>query len=180
MSKYLVVIDMQKDFIDGVLGTKEARELAPRLIEKVKNFQGPVMFTRDTHDEDYLQTQEGTRLPVLHCVRDTDGWQLLQELADYAQEKHSLIFDKGTFGSANLAGCLSGIDRVVHIDEVELIGVCTDLCVISNAMMLKAALPETRITVNASLCAGSDPHKHDIALEAMKACQIDIIDDKEQ
>jgi nicotinamidase-related amidase len=174
MSRYLIVIDMQNDFIDGALGTKEAQEILPRVIEKVRSFKGPVMFTRDTHDEDYLETQEGKRLPVTHCIGGTHGWELVKELDEYAKDHHSLIFDKESFGSQYLAGCLAGISRQVPIDEVELVGVCTDICVISNALLLKAAVPETRIIVDASCCAGVTPESHLTALKAMQACQIDI------
>jgi len=180
MSKYLIVIDMQNDFIDGALGTKEAQAILPAVIEKVKSFNGPVMFTRDTHEEDYLDTQEGRNLPVKHCIRDTEGWMLQKDLDEYAKEKHCLIFDKPSFGSANLAGCLTGIYRVVPIDEAEIIGLCTDICVISNALMLKAALPEMKISVDASCCAGVTPERHRTALEAMKACQIEITGEEEQ
>ena len=165
---------MQNDFIDGSLGTEEAKQILPRVIEKVKSFKGPVMFTRDTHDEDYLETQEGKKLPVVHCKAGTEGWQLQKDLDEYAQAHHSLIFDKETFGSANLAGCLVGISRNVPIDEVELVGLCTDICVISNAMLLKSAIPETRIIVDASCCAGVTPESHRTALKAMAACQIEI------
>ena len=175
MSKYLIVIDMQNDFIYGSLGTDEAREILPRVIEKVKAFNGPVIFTRDTHEEDYLETQEGRNLPVKHCIAGTKGWELQKELDEYARENHSLIFDKLTFGSANLGGCLTGINRVVPIDEAEIVGLRTDICVISNALLLKAALPEMKISVDASCCAGSTPKGHKTALEAMKACQIEII-----
>ena len=177
--KYLIVVDMQKDFIDGALGTPEAQKILPAVISKVENFRGPVMFTRDTHSEDYLQTQEGKNLPVPHCIYGTDGWQLDPVLADYAQEHHSMIFDKPAFGSISLASCLSGIDRMGHIDEVELIGFCTDICVISNALLLKAAMPETVITVDVSCCAGATPQGHDTAVRAMKACQINITGEEE-
>ena len=172
MSKYLIVIDMQNDFIDGALGTKEAQAILPKVIEKVKSFKGPVIFTRDTHEEDYLETQEGRLLPVTHCIRGTKGWELQEELDAFAREKHCLIFDKPTFGSAHLAGCLTGINRTIPIDEVELIGVCTDICVISNALLLKAALPEMKISIDASCCAGVTPQSHETALDAMRACQI--------
>lgn len=174
MSRYLIVIDMQNDFIDGALGTKEAQEILPKVIEKVQSFRGPVMFTRDTHDDYYLETQEGRKLPVIHCQEGSDGWQLQKDLDEYAREHHSLIFNKETFGSANLAGCLAGIARNVPIDEVELVGVCTDICVISNALLIKAAVPETRIIVDASCCAGVTPESHLTALKAMQACQIEI------
>lgn len=167
MSKYLIVIDMQNDFIDGALGTKEAQEILPKVIEKVENFRGPVIFTRDTHGEDYLERQEGRNLPVPHCIAGSFGWQIQERLSAYAEKNHCMIFDKPTFGSTALAGFVSGIERSVHIDELELIGLCTDICVISNALLLKAALPETKITVDASCCAGVTPQSHETALAAM-------------
>ncbi len=175
MSKYLIVIDMQNDFIDGALGSEEARAIVPALVEKVTSFKGPVIFTRDTHGEDYAQTQEGKNLPVPHCIFGTDGWQLISPLDEYAKANHCMIFDKPTFGSTQLAGFVSGIDRMTHIDEIELVGVCTDICVITNAMLLKTALPETVITVNAPYCAGVTPQSHQTALDAMKACQIRVV-----
>lgn len=177
MSKYLVVVDMQNDFIDGALGTKEAQAILPKVIEKVKAFKGPVMFTRDTHEENYLETQEGKNLPVEHCIRGTKGWELQEELNDYAVKSHSMIFDKPTFGSTGLAGCVSGIARYAPLDEIELVGLCTDICVISNALLLKAALPDTEIIVDASCCAGVTPESHRNALEAMKMCQVTIINE---
>lgn len=179
MKKILVVIDMQNDFIDGALGTAEAKALAPALVKKVTEFKGPVIFTRDTHGEDYLETLEGKNLPVQHCIYGSEGWNLLSELDQYARDNHCMIFDKPTFGSTQLAGFVSGVDRMTHIDEIELIGVCTDICVITNALLLKTALPETTITVNASYCAGVTPQSHLTALEAMKACQIKVISDQE-
>lgn len=175
MSKYLIVIDMQNDFIDGALGTKEAQAILPKVIEKVKAFKGPVMFTRDTHDENYLETQEGRKLPVRHCIRGTKGWELQEELNDYAVKNSCLIFDKTTFGSTYLAGCVTGIARTTPIDEIELVGLCTDICVISNAILLKTALPDTEISVDASCCAGVTPESHRNALEAMKMCQVTIL-----
>ena len=179
MSKYVIVIDMQNDFIDGALGTKEAQAILPAVIDKVKNFRGPVMFTRDTHEEDYLETQEGKNLPVEHCIRGTDGWQLQKDLAEFADAHHCMIFDKPTFGAIGLAGFTNGVNRMTPIDEIELIGVCTDICVISNALLLKSTLPETVISVDASLCAGSSPQAHRTALDAMRACQIQIVGDEE-
>ena len=130
------------------------------------------MFTRDTHEEDYLEKQEGQLLPVPHCIRGTRGWELQEELNAFAVEKHCMIFDKPTFGSPHLAGCLTGINRVTQIDEAEIIGLCTDIYVISNAMLLKSALPEMKITVDASCCAGVTRESHENALAAMRACQI--------
>lgn len=179
MSKYLVVIDMQNDFIDGALGTKEAQAILPKVIEKVNAFKGPVMFTRDTHEENYLKTQEGQKLPVVHCIRGTKGWEIQEDLNAYALKNHSLIFDKPTFGSTGLAGCVSGIARMAPIDEIELVGLCTDICVISNALLLKAALPDTEIIVDASCCAGVTPESHQNALAAMKMCQVTITGEEE-
>lgn len=174
MSSFLVVVDMQNDFVSGALGSPEAQTVLPKVIEKIKAYKGQIMYTRDTHAEDYLGTQEGHNLPIVHCVRDTEGWQLCPGIREQAEAAKSLIFDKEVFGSLSLAGCLSGIEKVSHIEEVELVGVCTDICVISNALILKAALPETKIIVDASCCAGVTPASHENALEAMKACQVEI------
>ena len=175
MSKMLIVVDMQKDFVDGSLGTKEAQAIVPKVVEKIKNYKGQVLYTRDTHYEDYLETQEGKNLPVVHCVYETEGWQLVPEIDALAKADNSLIFDKPTFGSMSLAGCLNGINKVSPIHELELVGLCTDICVISNALLLKATMPEVKIVVDAACCAGVTPESHNNALEAMKMCQIEII-----
>lgn len=174
MSKMLVVVDMQNDFIDGALGTEEAKAIVPKVIEKIKNFKGQIFYTRDTHDENYLETQEGKNLPVKHCIMDTDGWQLQEDIGRLAKERRSMIFDKPTFGSLSLAGCLNGIQKVASIDEIELVGLCTDICVISNALLLKAALPDTKISVDSSCCAGVTPQSHENALKAMAMCQVEV------
>lgn len=168
--KYLIVVDMQKDFINGSLGSKLAEKIVPEVVEKVKNFDGKVIFTRDTHFADYMQTQEGKKLPVPHCIKDTDGWQICDELKDYAND----VVDKITFGSVDLPGILK--DYGNEIDEIELCGLCTDICVISNAMILKASFPETKIVVDGKCCAGVSVESHKTALEAMKAVQIEILD----
>ena len=168
--KYLIVVDMQKDFINGSLGSKLAEKIVPEVVEKVKNFDGKVIFTRDTHFADYMQTQEGKKLPVPHCIKDTDGWQICDELKDYAND----VVDKITFGSIDLPGILK--DYGDEIDEIELCGLCTDICVISNAMILKANFPETKIIIDGKCCAGVSAESHKTALEAMKAVQIEIID----
>lgn len=174
MSRMLIVIDMQNDFIDGTLGTAQARAIIPKVVDKIKNYKGQVMYTRDTHDENYLNTQEGSKLPVEHCILGTQGWELHPEIDALAKENNSLIFDKPTFDSMGLAGCLNGIQKVAAIDELELVGLCTDICVISNALLLKAILPETRIVVDSDCCAGVTPESHENALKAMAACQIEI------
>ncbi len=166
--KFLVVVDMQVDFISGTLGSDEARAIVPHVVNKVKNFDGKVIFTRDTHRENYMETQEGRNLPIKHCIRDTVGWQICEELRPYAET----IVDKNTFGCIDLPGFLQSQNET--IDEIELCGLCTDICVISNAMVLKAAMPEVKISVDASCCAGVTPESHQTALNAMRAVQIEI------
>lgn len=173
MKKVLIVVDMQNDFIDGALGTKEAAAILPnvkRKIEEYKKAGNTVIFTRDTHDKNYLQTQEGKNLPVEHCIKDTDGWAISPEL----DTEDSVIIDKTTFGSVSLMSYIA--DRFKDA-EFELVGLCTDICVISNAIILKAHLPEAKINVDASCCAGVTPQSHKNALEAMKMCQINIINE---
>ena len=172
--KFLVVIDMQKDFIDGALGTPEATAILPAVVQAVHSFEGTVLFTRDTHGPDYLQTQEGRNLPVPHCIRGSEGWQLAPQLQEYAAIHASPIFDKPTFGSRALADFLLEIHTTEPIEEITLIGLCTDICVISNALNLKAALSEFPISVIESCCAGVTPESHKTALRAMQMCQITI------
>lgn len=169
--KILAVIDMQNDFIDGSLGTKEAENIVPAVAEKIKSFKNSgdeIVFTRDTHHENYLSTMEGKKLPVIHCVKNTKGW----EISDKLDTSDCTIIDKPTFGSYDLAEFIAGNPQ---IDEVVLVGLCTDICVISNAMLIKAKLPEIKITVDSSCCAGVTPQSHENALSAMKMCHIDII-----
>ena len=167
--KYLIVVDMQVDFITGVLGSKNAEAIVPNVVEKVKNFDGTVIFTRDTHFDNYMETQEGLKLPIAHCMKDTTGWQLCEELLPYAKT----IIDKVTFGSIELPQMLK--DYSEPIEEIELCGLCTDICVISNAMLLKTVFPEVPISVDSSCCAGVTVESHTTALNAMKAVQITII-----
>lgn len=169
MKKLLVVVDMQKDFVDGALGTPEAEGIVEAVCEKIKAFEGIVVFTKDTHGDDYMNTQEGKKLPVPHCIRETDGWQLNSDVGVLSDGCR--IIEKPTFGSTELAEYVASNG----FDEIELIGLCTDICVISNALLLKAYLPEAEISVCASCCAGVTPESHANALEAMKMCQIDII-----
>lgn len=170
--KILVVIDMQNDFITGALGSPEAQAIVPAVREKIAGFDGPVLFTQDTHGQDYLDTQEGKNLPVPHCVRGTPGWELAPEIEEV--RKHTPIL-KYSFGSLNLAEILRTFQVRYGLEGVELVGLCTDICVISNAMILKAALPEVPITVDSACCAGVTPESHLRALEAMRACQIEIV-----
>lgn len=172
MKNILIVVDMQNDFIDGALGTKEAVAIVPKVEEKIRNFDGEVFFTRDTHENWYLETQEGKNLPVVHCIRDTEGWQIRKELD--ALRKTDPV-DKDTFGSTDLAGELVAINEDEEIGSITLVGLCTDICVISNALLIKASLPEVPIYVDASCCAGVTPESHENALKAMEMCQIKII-----
>ena len=168
--KLLAVIDMQNDFIDGALGTKEAQEIVGKVkakIEEYKNNNLPVIFTRDTHGENYMDTQEGKNLPVPHCIKGTEGW----EISPLLETGDSLIIDKPTFGSKELSEYLSGVEG---LNEVELVGLCTDICVISNAMLIKAFMPEVKVSVDGSCCAGVTPESHNNALKSMKMCQIEV------
>lgn len=167
--KFLIVVDMQVDFISGSLGSDHAAVIVSNVVDKVKDFDGKVIFTRDTHFDDYSETQEGKKLPILHCVKDTGGWQICDELKPFVDT----VVDKVTFGSVDLPKLL--VDCGEPIEEIELCGLCTDICVISNAMILKAAFPEARIAVDGSCCAGVTMESHQTALDAMKAVQIEII-----
>lgn len=169
--KLLIVVDMQNDFIDKALGTKEAIEIVPSVIKKIEEYRlnkNEVIFTRDTHQKNYLQTQEGKNLPVEHCIEGTSGWQITDKL----EISDSKIFNKYSFGSIELADYVSSLE---NIEEIELVGLCTDICVISNAFILKAKMPEVKISVDSSCCAGVTPQSHLNALEAMKMCQINVI-----
>ena len=169
MKKILIVVDMQNDFIDGALGTKEAVAIVPKVEEKIRNFDGEVFFTRDTHETYYLETQEGKNLPVKHCIRDTEGWQIRKEIADLISTEPII---KETFGSSRLPERIRTLSDQEAIESITLVGLCTDICVISNAMVLKAFFPELPIHVDASCCAGVTRESHLQALEAMKVCQM--------
>jgi len=169
--KLLVVVDMQNDFVSGALGTPEAADIVPYVVGKVVeavNAGDAILFTQDTHGENYLSTQEGKNLPVSHCVKGTEGWEIIPQLQEYTIGRTCV--EKPTFGSTELAH----LAAKGGYDEIELVGLCTDICVISNALLLKAALPETPISVDASCCAGVTPASHRNALEAMKMCQIAV------
>lgn len=174
MQKILVVVDMQNDFVDGALGTKEARSIVENVVRKIKSYKGSKVFaTRDTHEENYLETSEGRHLPVPHCIRGTEGWNIKKEVEDALSEIGAEVIDKPTFGSEMLAQRLSDMAQKEEA-EIELIGLCTDICVVSNALLLKAKLPESAIKVDASCCAGVSPESHKAALLTMKMCQIEI------
>lgn len=174
MQRYLIVIDMQNDFIHGSLGTKEAGAIVSKVAAKIESFAGTVIFTKDTHDKEYLTTQEGEKLPVKHCLTGTDGWELDEEIKRLQCQKNTRVFEKNTFGSIALAEYLTAENEKEQIKEIELVGVCTDICVISNALILKAFLPETIISVDSSCCAGVTKESHEQALKAMEMCQVHI------
>ena len=172
--KVLIVVDMQKDFVDGALGTPEAVSIVPGVVARVRAGIAAgekVLFTRDTHGENYMDTREGHNLPVPHCVRGTEGWEIIPELQPFAAQAP---IDKPTFGSAELGEVLKALDREERIEKITLIGLCTDICVISNALLSKAFLPEAEVAVDAACCAGVTPESHKTALAAMKPCQITI------
>lgn len=182
MKKILVVVDMQNDFIDGPLGTPEARAIVDNVCAKIREGEWDrIFFTHDTHDENYLETQEGKKLPVKHCIQNTYGWRLnpnVEAASDDKDYDNVEFVDKITFGSVGLACKIDPLvwdDNITESDiELTLIGVCTDICVISNALLLKAHYPEMKIVVDAACCAGTTPEKHRMALVTMDSCQIEI------
>jgi len=174
MKKVLIAVDLQKDFVDGALGSPEAVAIVPAASAKIKNFDGIIFVTLDTHSDDYLSTAEGKKLPVPHCIKGTDGWQLNSDIAAALEGKNYTVIEKNTFGAVNLP---EKIKEAVGDDDfsLEIIGLCTDICVVSNALIVKAAFPEAEISVDSACCAGVTPAKHEAALETMRSCQIDVI-----
>lgn len=177
MQDLLIVVDMQNDFIDGALGTREAQAIVDKVKEKILDFKGPVIFTRDTHGENYMETQEGRNLPVPHCIRGTEGWQIRPELD--ALRKTQPV-DKPGFGSVELGKLLLEMNGKEPVGSVTLIGLCTDVCVISNALIIKAFLPEVPVKVDAACCAGISPESHGNALSAMAMCQVEILNGQKE
>ncbi|PQL20287.1 amidase [Veillonella denticariosi JCM 15641] len=179
MQNVLVVIDMQHDFVDGALGSPQAEAIVANVRKKIESFHGPIIFTRDTHDSHYLDSQEGKLLPVSHCIKGTDGWHIVDGLIEAAESRKIMspvsFIDKPNFASFELLSRLEGMHTVNPIESITLVGLCTDICVVSNALILKAGLPEVPIHVDASCCAGVTPESHDAALKTMQACQC-IID----
>jgi len=174
--KMLIVIDMQNDFIDGSLGTPEAVAIVPRVIERInvcREAGNTLIATLDTHGEDYLQTPEGKKLPVPHCIRGTEGWQIKKEIRDALGE--CILVEKPAFGSVELPGIIAREAKDAEKLTIELLGLCTDICVVSNALILKAYFPEAAIAVNAACCAGVTPASHAAALQTMAGCQIDVL-----
>lgn len=172
MKNILIVVDMQKDFVDGALGTPEAVAIVDKVVEKIRSYPAEnIIATRDTHTPGYLDTQEGGKLPVIHCVKGTPGWELVGEVAEALGD--APIIDKPAFGSLELARCVEEWNGEEPV-AVELVGLCTDICVVSNALLLKAWLPEMPISVDSACCAGVTPESHHAALATMKMCQIDV------
>lgn len=174
MKKCLIIIDMQNDFIDGSLSNKSAQDIIPAILEELRTGgYEHIVFTRDTHTKNYINTPEGKRLPVEHCIMGTEGWELNQEILEDACFGCDSIsfFDKPTFGSL---GLLSHIQSQGDFDEVVVCGTCTDICVVSNVLILKTMKPDLNITVLGNACAGLTPEKHQAALEVMKSCQINV------
>lgn len=173
VQKILVVVDMQKDFVDGALGSKEAFEIVDAVAQKIQNFDGDIIVTYDTHPENYMQTQEGKNLPVPHCIKGTNGWKLDSKVEKALDNKTYKAIEKPTFGSIQLPEYIKANYNTDEI-EIELIGLCTDICVVSNALVLKANFPEVKISVDAFCCAGVTPDSHKAALTTMKMCQVNV------
>ena len=173
-TKLLVVVDMQNDFVDGALGSAEAEAIVPAVAEKISGFDGDIFVTYDTHYENYLDTAEGRKLPVPHCIKGTEGWKLNESVMNALKGKKYVSLEKNAFGSFELPQL---IDKAVCGEEfsVEVIGLCTDICVVSNALIIKAYFPEAPLQVDSSCCAGVTPERHSAALETMRSCQIDVI-----
>ena len=180
--KTLIVIDMQNDFIDGALGTPEAVVIVPKVKKKIEEYRERgdfIFYTRDTHFENYLNSLEGKKLPVKHCIINSKGWQIPDELIPRADYDRYYLVNKHTFGSEDLGRRMGARfvweNEMTELNEIELVGLCTDICVVSNALILKANFPETEITVDASCCAGTTPENHKAALQVMKCCQINVV-----
>ncbi len=174
MKHFLVVVDIQKDFVDGALGTNEAVAIIDNCIEKIKKFVGEVIVTYDTHSEDYLSTSEGKKLPVVHCIKGTDGWQLNDKIAHALCDREYTKVEKPTFGSVKLPEVI--LQKADGEDfDVTLIGLCTDICVVSNALLLKANFYEKEIYVDSACCAGVSVDTHNAALDTMRCCQINVL-----
>lgn len=174
MKKLLIVVDMQKDFVDGALGSKEAVAIVDNVVKKIDEFDGDIIVTYDTHPENYMETQEGKNLPVPHCIKGEDGWKLDAKVQAAVDKKGFYAIEKPTFGSTALPEYIKANYNPDEI-EIELIGLCTDICVVSNALLMKANFLETKVSVDASCCAGVTPDSHNAALTTMKMCQVNVI-----
>ncbi len=173
MKKFLVAVDMQNDFVDGALGSDEACAIVDNVVSKIENFDGEIFATFDTHFENYLETSEGKNLPVVHCVKGSEGWELNKKVLNALEKKGFTKVEKNTFGSVDLPGLIKNASDKEDF-SIELIGLCTDICVVSNALLLKANFPEAEISVDSACCAGVSPETHDAALKTMACCHIKI------
>lgn len=178
MEHILIVIDMQNDFISGALGTPEAQAIVPYVEQLVAEWDGPIYFTQDTHETNYLDTQEGQHLPVVHCVKHRSGWNIHESLIDAARNnEHVRVIEKPCFGSLDLVRQLQDMHAQNLIGDITIVGLCTDICVVSNVLLVKAGLPEVPLIIDAAGCAGVTPEKHRAALETMRSCQCHVIND---
>ena len=174
MKKLLIVVDMQKDFVDGALGSKEAVAIVDNVVNKIENFDGDIIVTYDTHFENYMETQEGKNLPVPHCIKGTEGWELDAKVQAAIDKKVYKAIEKPTFGSTELPEYIKANYNPAEL-EIQLIGLCTDICVVSNALLMKANFLEAKVSVDASCCAGVTVDSHNAALATMKMCQVNVI-----
>ena len=174
MVDVLVVVCMQKDFIGGPLGTGEAREIVPKVVDKIRGFDGIVVYTKDTHFEDYLESPEGLKLPVVHCQEGTEGWELQEDIGRLAEEARSLVLEQDGFGSQELVEYLMEIHEEEGLGFIELVGLCTDVCVVTNALATRTFLPEVEVRVDGGCCAGMTPEGHVHALAVLESCQIGL------
>lgn len=174
MKKFLIIVDMQKDFVDGSLGTAEAQGIIQNVCEKIRGFEGEIIVTFDTHGENYLESAEGKKLPVKHCIKGTEGFELDKNVKSALEGKVYTAVEKPAFGSVELPEVIRDMAQGDDF-TVELVGLCTDICVVSNALIIKANFPEIEISVDSSCCAGVTPDSHNAALETMKSCQINVI-----
>ena len=174
MKRFLVAVDLQKDFVDGALGSPEAVAMIPAAAKKIRGFDGEIFVTLDTHFENYMQTAEGQKLPVPHCIKGTPGWELDRKIKKALEKKSYVAVEKNTFGSVRLPALIAEAAAGEEFSVV-IIGLCTDICVVSNALLIKANFPEAEISVDPACCAGVTPEKHEAALETMRSCQIDIL-----
>ena len=174
--KLLVVVDMQNDFIDGALGSKDAQAIVPNVVKKIKHWDGDIILTRDTHGKNYLETREGRHLPVVHCIKWTDGWNINDKVMAAVPAGHLLAtVDKDTFGSFDLAALCLDENKRCRYDYIEAVGLCTDICLVSCTLILKNAFPEVDVAVDSNCCAGVTPESHEAALLTMKMCQVEIV-----
>lgn len=172
MNDVLIVVDMQNDFVTGSLGTDEAKAIVDNVVQRIQHHNGPVFYTQDTHAQDYLTTQEGHHLPVPHCQIDTPGWAIEPAVEDALRRAGAIGIEKDTFGAKDLIPELEKIIAQKPITSITMVGLCTDICVISNALLIKAYFPDIPLYVDATACAGATPQGHDTALDAMRACQV--------